>query len=77
MHTQNNLTAPHTALRAGLYMVQSGHSVVAISIISINGFYHGRSLHHISINNHELLLAIYVQGKTILRKSCIHKKPEE
>ena len=35
MHAQNNLTAPYTVLRAGLYMVQSSPSVVAISV---NGF---------------------------------------
>ena len=26
-----------------------------------------------SINEHELSLAIYVQGKNIVRKSCIHE----
>ena len=32
-----------------------------------------RSLHCDSVNRHELLLVIYVQGNNILRKSCIHK----
>ena len=64
MHTQNNLTVPPTALRAGLYMVWSSPSVVAISI---NGFYCS------SMNNRELSLMIYVQGKNISRKSYIHE----
>ena len=41
-------------------MVQSTHSVVASNI---NGFYLGLLLHCGSVNNHELSLAIYVQGK--------------
>ena len=41
-------------------MVWSGRIVVAISI---NGFYCSRSLHHSSVNDCELSLAIYVQGK--------------
>ena len=41
-------------------MVRSSHSVV---VISINGFYHGRLLHHDSMNDRELSLAIYGQGK--------------
>ena len=41
-------------------MVWSGCIVVAISI---NGFYCSRSLHHGSVNDCELSLAIYVQGK--------------
>ena len=40
-------------------MVRSSHSEVAISI---NGFYHGRLLHHDSVNDLELSLVIYVQG---------------
>ena len=55
-------------------MVWSSYSVVAISI---NGFYRGQSqgqsLHHGSANDRELSLAIYVQGKNISKKSCIHK----
>ena len=64
MHTQNNLTVPPTALRARLYMVWSSPSVVAISI---NSFYCS------SMNNRELSLMIYVQGKNISRKSYIHE----
>ena len=59
MHTQNNLIAPHTALKAELYMVRSSHSVVAV------GFYrHGR------VNDHELSLEIEicVHGKNNSRK---------
>ena len=51
-------------------MIRNSHSVVAISI---NDFYHAQLLHHGSMNDCELLLAIYVQGRNILRKSCIHK----
>ena len=47
---------------AGLYIVWSSHSVVAISI---NGFYHGRLLHHSNVNDCELLLVIHVQDKNI------------
>ena len=54
MHTQKNLTVPPTALRAGLYMVWSSPSVVAISI---NGFYCS------SMNNRESSLTIYVKAK--------------
>ena len=36
------------------------NSVVAINI---NGFYCGRLLHHGSVNDRELYLAIYFQGK--------------
>ena len=43
-------------------MVWSSHSVVAISI---NGLHHGRSLHHGSMNNQELSLAIYVSMKIL------------
>ena len=50
-------------------MVRSSNSVVAISII----VYHGRLLHRGSVNEHKLLLAIYVQGKSISKKSCIHE----
>ena len=54
MHTQKNLIVPPTALGAGLYMAWSSLSVVAISI---HGFYCN------SMNNRELSLTIYVQGK--------------
>ena len=70
MHAQNKLTVPHTAYRVGLHMVRSSYSVVAINI---KGFYCGRSLHHGNVNNRELLLAIYVKGKNISRRSCIHE----
>ena len=40
-------------------MVRSTHSEVATNI---NGFYHGRLLHHDSVNDLELSLVIYVQG---------------
>ena len=50
-------------------MVWSSYSVVAIGII----VYHSQSLHRGSINELELSLVIYVQGKNISRKSCIHK----
>ena len=45
----------------------------SLVVIRINGFYHGQALHHGSINECELSLAIYVQGKNILRKSCVHE----
>ena len=46
------------------------YSLVAVRI---NGFYHGQSLHHGSMNDCELSLAVHVQGNNILRKSCVHK----
>ena len=41
-------------------MVQSSHSVVAISI---HGFYHSHLLYQDILNDHELSLVINVQGK--------------
>ena len=35
--------------------------------------YRGRSLNRGSVNELDLLLVIYVQGKDILHKSCIHE----
>ena len=51
-------------------MVRNSYSVVAINI---NGFYCGQLLHHGSVNDRELSLAIYFQGKNISRRSCIHE----
>ena len=65
MHAQNNLTAPHTVLRVGLYMVQSSHSVVAISV---NGFYHGQWHHYGNVNDCELQLAIYIKRKKYFKE---------
>ena len=56
-------------------MVRSSYSVVALSINSLP-----RSIPQSiiaiprgSVNERKLLLAIYVQGKNIPRKSCIHE----
>ena len=52
-------------------MVQSSHIVVTTSISSL---YWCRTLHHGSVNECELSLAIYVQDKNISRKSSVHEK---
>ena len=41
-------------------MIWSSYSVV---VISMNGFYRSQTLHHGSMNDHELSLAIYVPVK--------------
>ena len=51
-------------------MVWSSHSVVAISI---NGFYHGRLLHHDSVNDRQLSLVIYVFTSLLIVK-VVHIK---
>ena len=64
MHAQNNQTAPHTAQRVKLtrYGVSNNQVSMIFSMVDCN-----------SVDKCELSLAIYVQGKNILRKSCIHK----
>ena len=55
-----------------LYGVWYGVAIVHYVAISINGFYRGHLVYHSNVNDCELSLAIYVQGKNTLRKSCIH-----
>ena len=51
-------------------MVKSSHSLVDVSI---NCYYHGQAVHCGSMIERELLLVIHVQGKSIVRKSCIQE----
>ena len=51
-------------------MARSSYSVVAISS---NSLPRSIAAPRCSINVRELSLVIYVQGKNILRKSCIHE----
>ena len=51
-------------------MAQSSYSIVAISINSLPRLV---APPRCNINGRELSLVIYVQGKNILRKSCIHE----
>ena len=47
-------------------MVQSNHIVA----ISINGFYHSQSFHHVIVNGRELSLTIYVTEFEKTRLPC-------
>ena len=63
-----------TRLHLMLYKRQGQQDYIWYGVaIGINIFYHSWVLHCGSMNECKLLLAIYVQGKNISRKSCIHK----
>ena len=66
MYTQNNLI-----LHKGQDNIWYGVAIVHYVAISSNEPYRGRLVHHSSVNDCELSLAIYVQIKNISRKSCI------